>query len=138
MIKNKYEVILEQFELYYPEYYQQTVDWWASGRLSITVMLENGDVFEFNRMDNTIRRIQPDNCNVDDKTLSKGLGRNIQKFILLRGISQNELASRLGITDAMLSRYIHGTSMPSAGKLFRIAKLLGCTQDELFDETYMK
>jgi transcriptional regulator with XRE-family HTH domain len=66
------------------------------------------------------------------------LGANLRKIIPICGITQKDLATKLGITNAMLSRYIHGTAVPSAAKLHRIAKALGCTMDELFDGTYME
>lgn len=138
MMRNKYEPMLDQFKLYYPGYYDQAVDWWASGRLSITVRLKDGTQFEFNSMTNTIRRVRTDASVASDDVVAKEFGHNLQKFITMRGVTNMELASRLGITNAMLSRYIHGTSMPSAGKAFRLAKALGCTIDELFDGTYME
>lgn len=138
MVKDKYQKILDQFELYYPDFYKQADDWWASGRMTIAVKLRDGSVFEYNRMDNTIRRIRTDEVNGDDDHVAKEFSANLKKIIPFCGKTQTEIANELGITNAMLSRYIHGTSIPNAGKAFRIAKILGCTVDELFDSNYME
>lgn len=135
MVRDKYEQILNQFQLYYPSLYTQTIDWWATGPMSITVKLKDKSRFEYNYMDNTIRAIKTEATSNDD-VIAKSFGYNLQKFIPLSGKTQNEIAQTLGITNAMLSRYVHGTSMPSAGKAFRLAKILGCSVDELFDNTY--
>ena len=135
MIRDKYEKVLNQFELYYPTVYKQSVDWWASGRMSISVKLTDGNIFEYNYVDNTIRKVQT-NADVDDTNMTKSFGKNLQKHIPFSGMSHGQLAEKLGITNAMLSRYIHGNSSPSVVKAFRIAKLLGCTVDELFDGTF--
>lgn len=135
MIRDKYEKVLKQFELYYPTVYNQAVDWWASGRMSISVKLNDGNIFEYNYVENTIRRIRNDS-DIDETSMTKSFGKNLQKQIPFSGMSHGQLAEKLGITNAMLSRYIHGNSAPSAVKAFRIAKALGCTVDELFDGTY--
>lgn len=138
MVKNKYDRIIEQFETYYPYLYEQTADWWPSGRLHITVKLTDGMLFEFDSITNTIRRIHTDNQTSDADTLKKEIGSNIQKMISTRGIPQSHIAERVGITDAMLSRYIHGTSMPGVDKLYNIAAVLGCRVTDLVGESYFE
>lgn len=136
MMKGKYERVVEQFELYYPSLAKQAVDWWPSGRMFITVRLRNGDDFEFNPMDNTIRRICVNDDNVDKEIRRKTFGINLDKLISVSSMSKGELASRLGITNAMLSRYTKGTSIPSVDKAYEISRILGCRLEELFDDTY--
>lgn len=138
MVKDKYQKILEQFEQYYPSLYEQTVDWWASGRIFITVRLSDGDMFEYNPMDNSIRRIHATNYEGDEESRRKEFGSNLEKMLSLSGMSKGEIAEKLGITNAMLSRYLRGTSMPSADKACQIANIVGCRVEEFFDNTYME
>ena len=137
MVRDKYEKILKQFELYYPDYYNNAVNWWASGRVSIGIKLENGEMLDFNSMENTIRWIK----NVDDadeEYRRKAFGYNLQKILPFCGMSKSELAEKLGITNAMLSRYIHGKAMPSFDKGRQIAMLIGCSMEELFDDNFIE
>ncbi len=126
MLSEKYNRMLNKFERYYPDLYRHTVDWWPSGRLFITVKLEDGYIFEFDSVGNTIRRIESNRSKVDDETLRKEIGHNLQKLIQTRSISQSTIATECGITPAMLSRYIHGTSMPGVDKVYALANVLGC------------
>ena len=126
MLNEKYNRMLNKFERYYPDLYRQTIDWWPSGRLCITVKLEDDYIFEYDSINNTIRRIESGNSKVDDETLRKEIGYNLQKLIQTRSISQSTIATECGITPAMLSRYIHGTSMPGVDKVFALANVLGC------------
>ena len=126
MLNEKYNRMLNKFELYYPDLYRQTIDWWPSGRLCITVKLEDDYIFEFDSTNNTIRRIESNSRKVDDDSLRKEIGYNLQKLIQTRSISQSTIASECGITPAMLSRYIHGTSMPGVDKVYALANTLGC------------
>lgn len=137
MLSEKYNKMLTQFKHYYPGLYEQTIDWWPSGRLCISAKLEDGDIFEFNSVANTIRRIESDRRKVDDTTLRKEIGHNLQKIIQTRGIPQSSIASECGITEAMLSRYIHGTSMPGVDKVYALANALGCRITDILDEYSM-
>lgn len=134
MLNEKYNRMLTRFKEYYPDFYEQTIDWWPSGRLSITVKLEDGHIFEFNSVTYTIRRIESDRSKVDDTVLRKEIGHNLQKLIQTRSISQSAIASECGITEAMLSRYIHGTSMPGVDKIYALASVLGCRITDILDD----
>lgn len=136
MMKGKYDRILDQFEQYYPDIYRQTVDWWPSGRYHITVKLEDLMMFEFDATSNTIRRVRPDNYKSDVEVLKNDIGHNIQKLIFASGIPQSEIASRVGITEAMMSRYIHGTSMPGINKVYSLAAALDCRVIDILGEAY--
>lgn len=134
MVRDKYERTIKQFELYYPRYYDRAVDWWPSGRLSIMVKLDDGDIYDYNPLDDSIRLVS--NCTNNEDILRKSFGINLQKMIPFSGLSKGELAEKAGITNAMLSRYIRGNSMPNVILARRLANILGCTLDELFDRTY--
>ena len=136
MLNEKYNRMLSKFELYYPDLYRQTIDWWPSGRLCITVKLEDNYIFEFDSTSNTIRRIESNNRKMDDDSLRKEIGYNLQKLIQSRSISQGTIASECGITPAMLSRYIHGTSMPGVDKVYALANVLGCRITDILGDYY--
>ena len=136
MIKDKYDKMFAQFEQYYDYLYEQTIDWWPSGRSCITVKLEDGTLIEYESYDGSIRRIQTDNYTKDVETLRKDIGRNIKKMIQTRSIAQSEIAEKCGITEAMLSRYIHGTSMPGIDKVHALAAVLGCRAIDIIGESY--
>ncbi len=49
-------------------------------------------------------------------------------------LTQKEFAERLNTTRSTVAMWETGKSQPRADKLAEIAKLLGCTIDQLFDE----
>lgn len=136
MVKEKYDRILERFENYYPYWYSELVDWWPSGRTSISVKLRDGSMMDYNPYDETVRTIRPNNYEKDIETLRKDIGHNIKKIIQTRGMAQGDIAQRCGITDAMLSRYIHGTSLPSIDKVHALAAVLDCRVIDILGESY--
>lgn len=72
----------------------------------------------------------------DERCWGLEFGRNLQKVISSSNITQQQLARKLGTTDAMISRYIYGISIPSVYKACQIAKVLGCAVSDLIKPTY--
>lgn len=56
---------------------------------------------------------------------------NIRKIREKRQISQEYIAVKLDVTAATVSRWETGEFLPRADKLPQLAKVLGCTVDEL-------
>ena len=55
----------------------------------------------------------------------------IKKARVARGMSQVELAKRIGVGQSAVSMWETGNAMPRAGKLKEIAEVLGCSVGEL-------
>jgi len=61
----------------------------------------------------------------------KAIGNNIGNYIARNRMTQKELAEKLRITEASMSRYISGDRIPKATLLYRMSKMLGCTMEDL-------
>lgn len=60
-----------------------------------------------------------------------GIGRNIKKIRIDRGITQRSLAEKLGITPAAVGNYEHDVSFPKEDVLMKMFGALDCTPNEL-------
>jgi DNA-binding XRE family transcriptional regulator len=136
MMKDKYERTLNRFESYYPSLYERIIDWWASGRMAITVKLDDGTLFEYDPMDESLRQVV-DQSDEDETVIRKAFGNNIQKMLPFSGMNQGELADKVGVSRVMMSKYIRGKSVPNVIIARKIAWALDCDINELFDDTYM-
>jgi DNA-binding XRE family transcriptional regulator len=67
-----------------------------------------------------------------DEQERKHLAYRIRSLMGRRGYTQETLAEAVSITQAMLSRYMTGESVPSAMILRRMAKVLNYSMDEFF------
>lgn len=61
---------------------------------------------------------------------------NLRYIIRSKGISQTKIARYIGTSVSTIGRYMKGQSMPSDDCINKIADAIGCTVDELFDDTY--
>lgn len=59
------------------------------------------------------------------------VGGNIYSRMKQQDITQRELASRVGLTEVTMSRYINGLRQPTAYALYRISRALGCKMEDL-------
>lgn len=60
--------------------------------------------------------------------------KRIRELRKKANLTQSQLSKYLGIDTSAVSLWETGKSMPTADKLPDLAKILGCTIDELFEE----
>ena len=60
------------------------------------------------------------------------VGRNIKRYRLLKGLTQEQLAERLCVTSAAVSKWEAKNTYPDITMLFPLANVFGITVDELF------
>jgi transcriptional regulator with XRE-family HTH domain len=67
------------------------------------------------------------------KSVDKIVGRNVRIFRLAKGLSQTDLADKLGITFQQIQKYEKGTNRVGSGRLFEISQILGISLLALFE-----
>lgn len=61
------------------------------------------------------------------------LSRGIERAVLASGLSRTEFARRCSVSPSTLLLWTRDVTVPSDANLTRVARLLGCTQDDLRD-----
>ena len=64
----------------------------------------------------------------------KSVGTKIKMLRLRKSLRQNDVASKLGITQAYLSNIESGRNAMSLENLFKLQEILHCTMAEFFSE----
>ena len=62
---------------------------------------------------------------------ARDLGQTLRTARQAYGLTQGQLAIRLGVTRQAISKWEHGQSQPDLSNLRQLAELYGCTVDEL-------
>lgn len=62
------------------------------------------------------------------------LASNIKRARKEKGLTQNELAGKLGVSQKTISKYETGEQIPDGFKIVYIARYLGTTAEELVSE----
>lgn len=63
------------------------------------------------------------------------IGKNVEKFRNAKGLTQQELADRVYVTQATISYLEKDVKIPGFEVLARIADVLECTTDDFRSET---
>jgi putative transcriptional regulator len=58
----------------------------------------------------------------------------IGEWIDLRGYRRKYIANLMGVSQNQLSNWVTGRSYPTAEKLFKLAKVLDCKVDEMYEK----
>jgi transcriptional regulator with XRE-family HTH domain len=66
--------------------------------------------------------------------MDKVVGRNIRTCRVARGLSQTDLANKLGITFQQIQKYEKGVNRVGSGRLFQIGSILGVPVTSFFEE----
>lgn len=57
----------------------------------------------------------------------------IGEIIDKKGYRRKFIADKIGVTPQQLSNWIHGRSYPTVDKLFKVAEILECKVDDLYE-----
>lgn len=63
----------------------------------------------------------------------KAIGRNVRRLLHEHGVTETEVAARIGHDPNTMYRICNGRRMPSAYTAKRIADAIGCSVDELLE-----
>lgn len=58
---------------------------------------------------------------------------NLNVWIAKSGMSKKEVANKMGVSQEVLSRWINNHSKPSLENAFKLAELLNCKVDDLWE-----
>ncbi len=64
--------------------------------------------------------------------------KNLKTLRKAKGLTQEEMAALLGVNQTAVASWERGDTYPTADKLPKIAKMLDCKIDDLYDETEVK
>lgn len=132
--RDNWEEIFETFGCTYPKIYEQVVEWYPSGYLEITVILENGTKMAYGLINDVLTTVfdpKEKHGNWSDDDWRINFSRKLNKLMLKHFISQEELSVKTGISRVTLSKYQNGKAVPSGANISRIAEVLQCSVNEL-------
>jgi DNA-binding Xre family transcriptional regulator len=123
--------VFDNFERFFPSIARLALNCRQIDLSSIMVDLEDGDRVMYDDVEKTIRTLPKDPNSLSKDQCSYEFGLRLRRVMTMKGITQEELAERTGLTQTMISLYINGKNNPSFYAVDKIAKALGCSLDDL-------
>ena len=75
---------------------------------------------------------------ITEKEWRKIFSKRVRERMHNLEINQNELADKIGVTPAAISRYLRGSRTPKVDVIVKMSKVLGCSTDHLINFGYVK
>lgn len=135
---DRYDDMFENFSLMFPLAAEKAVSLYGSGRDEIVIILNDGYKFVWNDLTQSGRYLPPREDKLseefNEELWRKRFGARLEQAMLRRGgISCQAFAEAIGVSRAMLSRYLNGHSTPSHFIIKKMARVLGCPVSDLTD-----
>lgn len=123
------ETVFENFKARFPYIADKSVSYKLTSNHDMSIKLVDGDIFLYDDIDGSIRRLPMDSDNLTEYECRKEFSDRLYKMMARRGITQSTLSEMTGLTQAQISKYINCKSTPNFYTVDRIAKALGCSAD---------
>lgn len=103
----------------------------------LLISLKDGRKFLFDRFTGYHKNVYYNNINeLTDEQEKREFGYRLRSLMGRKWVTQEQLAEKIHTTQAMISRYMRGETIPSALVLRKLAKALDCSMDDFFDRNY--
>lgn len=126
------EVLLRNFEMADPFAYSRMDSYVMPDKFSLLVSLNDGRKLLYDDIADSTRYLKPDPNSLSDDEMMNEFRYRLKHAMSIRGYNQLALSEDTGISPVMISRYLTGASIPSILNVMKIAKVLGCSLDELW------
>lgn len=102
---------------------------------AVIVKDTNDSRVEFDNLNGYFQFPKDEDVSVYETKRSKSFGEKVLNILKHKGISQRELAEKVGCTEVSMSRYISGDRVPKGPVIAKMANVLGVTTDYLIFES---
>lgn len=125
------DLMLYDFEVHYPSYARDVVDYWECCIYELAVKMYDGEVLIYDYINKAIRRAPSYGDELTEQECKNEFGLRLQRILYSKGMTQEDLADAIGISRTMVNHYITGRINPSFTKVDKICRALKCSMDEL-------
>lgn len=134
MEQRPYQFIYDEFAAYFPLVHENVVSWEESGKLEITVHLNDGTSGRYDLYTHRYSHI-PNRVDgvLTDEEWAAEFGRRLRRAMRIARMTQPELAAKVGVTPVTIWSYLNGRTIPTGRMISVIAHVLGRPTSEFTD-----
>lgn len=125
------EEMIDTARLYIPFITEKATNYYEGDIGELIIETSEGCKVSFDTYTHTFRTIPNDERLSDERIYRAEFGRRLRRVMNVRGVTQEMLSDRTGISQPMISQYVRGNRTPSIFKLYKICKVLNCSVDDL-------
>lgn len=123
--------IIRHFEMYFPSIARHAIETRPGKYFTLFVRLDNGDAYIYEDVDHYIRRLPSNSDEMTEDEFKKEFSRRLKHIMYMKGVTQEVLAERAGLSQPTISQYLSGKRLPNFCVIDKIARALKCPVDDL-------
>lgn len=127
MTDQDYNKMFNNFVMRFPFIAEKVVECLGTSEFDITMRLDDGEVFLYDDVEGSIRRLPSDSGSLTKAECNREFGERLMKMMRRKCVTQTELSEQTGLTQSQISNYINGINSPSFYVVDKIAKALNCS-----------
>lgn len=124
--------IFNRFKSQYSYYAKQVVNWYHTGPYEITLILQDGTALVYDSTHGDIMFLADrDDASDDVDVCKQKFCHNLSRIMIEKNVTQQELSTRTGLPQSLISRYVNGVQLPNLYNFRKLAKALHCSETRL-------
>lgn len=123
--------IIRRFSMYFPSIHKRAVEMHYNKYMTLFVRTDDGQAFIYDDLDHFIRKLPDNKDEMTEDEFKREFAHRLRRLMRVKGVTQEVLSERTGLSQAAISRYISGSRIPNLYAIDKIARALRCTVDEL-------
>lgn len=140
LITKKYETPIDDFEHRFPWLFKRMVSFEEYNDDKVFIELSDGKTMLYDNFMQELKEVKrfDDIYELTEDEWKLGFSKILRKQINSKCITQYELASKLGVSEMTISRYVTGRCLPSVYIINKLTKILNCEPDDLYPHDYIE
>ena len=132
-MKFTFETMLEDFKLYYPSFVENAERIEQESDTELIAYQKDGSKVVYDQVIHAFRYFSPDYDSLKrtDEEVKLSFAIQLERAMRERGVTQSMLSEETGISQQAISTYLCGKQTPNVVTLFKLAKALGCSMNDL-------
>lgn len=129
--------IFEEFCKMWPVSAKRAVRWYPGNEFEIVVELDDGSVMLYDKImkacwsASSLEELNEKRTPRNETEWKKEFAIRLYRKMRIQGFTQEDLGWDADISQASITKYVNGISVPSAYNLVKIARALGLSKEEL-------
>ena len=132
-MKFTFETMLKDFKLYYPSFVENAEQIEQESDTELIAYQKDGSKVVYDQAIHAFRHFSHDYDSLKrtDEEVKLSFAIQLERAIRERGVTQSKLSEEIGVSQQTISTYLCGKQTPNVVTLFKLAKALGCSMNDL-------
>lgn len=124
------DYMIANCEAFYPFLLDDAIMTADIGHSELLIERSDGERYIYDDFEKTFRRVSKNSSEVTEEEFRREFGIRLRSVMWRKGLTQEELSERSGVSRTSISNYMRGKNIPSLYTMRKLAKAMGCSIED--------